>query len=94
MMPGAAERFAGPIGNDALQREQSGKDQERAQHVGILEGSAGALIQRQQVVPAGDEVEVAGDARCRRNQRADDQAAAQHVQPRRGIFGDHLAVSA
>ncbi len=50
------------IGDDALQGEQRGKDQKRAQHVRILEGAARPLVQRQQVVAAGDEIEVAGDA--------------------------------
>ena len=84
MMPSAMvlrNDFAEAVGDDALQDEQRGKDQERAQHVRILESAARALIQRQQVMAAGDEVEIAGDARDRRDHPADDQAAAKHVEP-------------
>ena len=79
MMPNAMalrQRFAEPVGNDALQHEQRGQDQERAEHVRILEGAAGAVIERQQIVSAGDEVEIAGDAGQRRDHRAHDQARA------------------
>ena len=84
----AAERLAELVRDDALQREQRRQDQERAEHVRVLEGAAGAVIQRQQVAPAGDEIEVARDAGERRDHGADDEAAPEHVEPRRGILGD------
>ena len=92
MMPSAMalrNDFAEAVGDDALQHEQRRQDQERAEHVRVLEGAARAVIQRQQVVSAGHQIEIAGDAGERRDQRADDQAAAQHVEPGRGIFRQH-----
>ena len=62
-----------------MQRKQRRQDQERAEHVRILEGAAGAVVQRQQVTTAGDEVEITGNAGKRRNQRANDEAAPEHV---------------
>ena len=70
--------------------EQRRQDQERAEHVRILEGAAGAVIQRQQVAPAGDQVEIAGDRRRVAAISAPTiEAAPQHVEPRRGVLGDH-----
>ena len=85
---GVAERFAEPVRHDALQGEQRRQDQERAVHIRVLEGAAGAVVQRQQVTPAGDEIEVARDAGERRNHGADDKAAPEHVEPCGGVLGD------
>ena len=72
-----------------MQRKQRRQDQERAEHVRVLEGAAGAVIQRQQIASAGDEVEIAGDAGERGDHRADDEAAPEHVEPRGGVLRDH-----
>ena len=85
----AAERFAEPIGHHALQHEQRRQDQERAEHVRVLEGAAGAVVERQQIAAAGNQVEVAGDAGERGDHGADDQAAAQHVEPRLRVLRHH-----
>ena len=65
MMPSAMalrSALAERVGDDALQREQRRQDQERAEHVRILEGAARAAVQRQEIVAAGHQVEIAGDA--------------------------------
>ena len=73
MMPSATalrSDFAETVGDDALQDEQSGQDQKRAQHVRVLEGAARAFIERQQIMSARNQIEVAGDAGDRCNQCA------------------------
>ena len=66
MMPKAMvlrNDFAEFVRDHALQREQRRQDQERAEHVRVLEGAAGAVVERQQIMSAGDQVEIAGDGR-------------------------------
>jgi hypothetical protein len=48
-----------------LQHHQCRPDQERAEHVGILEASERAVVGRKQIVGAGKQVEITGDARQR-----------------------------
>ena len=73
---GAPECLAEAVEQDALQRQQRRQDQERAEHVRILEEAARAAVQRQEIVAAGDEVEIAEDAGERGDDGADDVAAA------------------
>ena len=71
-----------------MQDEQRRQDQERAEHVRILERAASPIIERQQVVPARNEIEIAGDRGERCDHGADRETAAQHVEPGGSVLGD------
>jgi len=54
-------------------------DQEGAENVGVLEGAGGAVVPREQLIGAGQEIEVADEGRrcgnrCRDERRVEDQA--------------------
>ena len=56
------ERHPGDAaGHQPVQHEDAGQHQERAEHVGILEGAGGAVVEREDL-GAGKRIEIAGDA--------------------------------
>ena len=69
-----------------LEHHQRRPDQERAEHVGVLEAAERAVIGREQIVGAGKQMEITGDAGQR------DQGRGQHIGRAHGGEARHRVV--
>ena len=72
-----------------MQRDQRRQNQKGTENVRILEETAGPAIQRQEIVAAGNEVEVAENAGNGCDDRASDTAAAELIEPLLRLLREH-----
>ncbi len=74
-----------PADQDALKQQHRRKHQERAQHVGIIEGAARAAIEHEQIRQAAEQMKIGRDAGDRSDQGGGSVAAQQMGEARLGI---------
>ena len=79
---------AGAAHQHPLDHHQRRPDQERAEHVGVLEGAERAVVCREQIVGAGEQTEIAGDAGERDDGRGQHIGRAHGNDARHGVMGE------
>ena len=88
----AAHHLGEAADEHALEREQCGQYHEGAEHVGVVEGAAGATVAQEHVGNAAEQPEVGADGHQRGDHGRRDVAAHDEVEPLLGVGGERGGV--